>query len=131
LLEKNKVKIRRSTTKYNHSHTAFVENLNLLLAKDLFKIMDVQELNKEGKTSTTWVKHVYDAVDKLNDTVVRSTGEKPIEAIKSNQVTQKVKVYYMEEPLDTGAKYRYLLKPGEEHGDERRRATEIFGPGIQ
>ena len=38
-------------TKYNHSHTAFVENLNLLLATGLFKIMDAQELNQKGKTS--------------------------------------------------------------------------------
>ena len=53
--------------------------------------MDAQELNKKGKTSTTWVKHVYDVVDKFNNTVVRSTGEKPIDAIKMDQVTQNVK----------------------------------------
>ena len=38
--------------------------------------MDVQKLNQKGKTSTTWVKHVYGVVDKFNNTVVRSTGRK-------------------------------------------------------
>ena len=85
------VDIRRSTTKYNHSHTAFVENLNLLLATNLFKIMDAQELNQKGKTSNTWVRHVYDTIDKFNNTVVRSTGEKPIEAIEMDKVPQNVK----------------------------------------
>ena len=91
LLTKNKVEIRRATTKYNHSHTAFVENLNLLLATGLFKIMDAQELNQKGKTSTTWVKHVYETIDKFNNTVVRSTGEKPIDAIKMDKVPKMLK----------------------------------------
>ena len=124
MLTKHGVNIRRSTTKYNHSHTAFVENLNLLLATRLFKIMDAQELNQKGKTSNTWVRYVYDTVDKFNNSVVRSTGEKPIEAIKMDKVPQNVKPYNDEELLDTTATYRYLLKPGEEHGDERRRATD-------
>ena len=124
MLEKKKVAIRRSTTKYNQSHTAFVENLNLILATGLFKIMVAQELNKKGKTSTAWVKHVNDTVDKLNNTVVRSTGKKPIDAIKMDKVIQNVKVYDAEEPLDMGARYRYLLKPGEEQGDEKRRAMD-------
>ena len=119
LLEKKKVEIRRFTAKYNHSHTDFVENLNLLLATGLFKIMNAQELNQKGKTSTTWVKHVYETIDKFNNTVVRSTGEKPIDAIKIDKVTQNVKKYAEEEPLNMTAKYRYLLKPGEEHGDDK------------
>ena len=32
MLEKNEVKIRRVTTKYKHTHTAFVEALNKILA---------------------------------------------------------------------------------------------------
>ena len=45
MLEKNEVKIRRVTTKYKHTHTAFVEALNKILAERLFKVQDAQELN--------------------------------------------------------------------------------------
>ena len=44
LLEKHKVDIWRATTKYKHTHTAFVEAFNRELAKLLFKPMDAQEL---------------------------------------------------------------------------------------
>ena len=44
LLEKHNVDIRRATTKYEHTHTAFVEAFNKELAKLLFKPMDAQEL---------------------------------------------------------------------------------------
>ena len=40
LLEKHNVKIRRTATKYKHTHTAFVEAFNKDLAKLLFKPMD-------------------------------------------------------------------------------------------
>ena len=40
ILEKNEVKIRRVTTKYKHTHTAFVEALNKILAERLFKVQD-------------------------------------------------------------------------------------------
>ena len=36
--EKNEVMIRHVTTKYKHTHTAFVEALNKLLAEQLFKV---------------------------------------------------------------------------------------------
>ena len=49
LLEKHNVKIRRATTKYKHTHTAFVQAFNRELAKLLFKPMDAQEL--EAKKS--------------------------------------------------------------------------------
>ena len=45
LSEKHEVCIRRITTKYKHTHTAFVEALNKILTKQLFKIQDAQELN--------------------------------------------------------------------------------------
>ena len=43
MLEKNEVKIRRVTTKYKNTHTAFVEALNKILAERLFKVQDAQE----------------------------------------------------------------------------------------
>ena len=42
LLEKHNVDIRRATTKYKHTHTAFVEAFNKELAKLLFKLMDTK-----------------------------------------------------------------------------------------
>ena len=44
LLEKHNADIRRETTKYKHTHTAFVEAFNRDIAKLLFKPMDTQEL---------------------------------------------------------------------------------------
>ena len=49
LLEKHNVDIRRATTKYKHTHTAFVEAFNKELAKLLVKPMDVQELQDPEK----------------------------------------------------------------------------------
>ena len=36
-------------TKYKHTHTAFVEALNKILAERLFKVQDAQELNDPRK----------------------------------------------------------------------------------
>ena len=49
MLEKNEVKIRRVTTKYKHTHTAYVKALNKILAERLFKVQDAQELNDPRK----------------------------------------------------------------------------------
>ena len=59
MLEKNEVKIQRVTTKYKHTHTAFVEVLNKILAERLFKVQDAQELNDPEKVSSRWVKNLY------------------------------------------------------------------------
>ena len=61
-MEENNVKIKRATTKYNHTHTAFVENYNKSLAKRLFLIQDVQELNDPSKSARIWVKHLQTIV---------------------------------------------------------------------
>ena len=45
LLQKDEVTIWRATTKYKHTHMAFVEAINKVLAKRLFKVQEVQELN--------------------------------------------------------------------------------------
>ena len=49
MLEKNEVMILRVTTKYKHTHTAFVEALNKILTERLFKVQDAQELNDPEK----------------------------------------------------------------------------------
>ena len=67
MLKKHKVKIWQVTTKYAHTHTAFVEALNKMLTDWLFKVQDAQELNDPEKVSATWVKHLYRLVDELNN----------------------------------------------------------------
>ena len=124
-LEKHKVKIQRVKMKYKHTHTAFVEALNKILAERLFKVQDAQELNDPEKVSATWVKHLYGLVDKLNDTETEMIGMKPKDAIVLDQVSLvKRESYPPENTLPEDGLYRYLLQPGEEHDDQRCRATD-------
>ena len=82
MLEKHNVDIRRATTKYKHTHTAFLEAFNKELAKLLFKPMDVQELQDPEKVSTIWVKNLNKIVNKMNNTTSSMIGMKPKDAIK-------------------------------------------------
>ena len=132
MLEKNEVKIQQVTTIYKHTHTAFVEALNKILAERLFKVQDAQELNDPERVSATWVKHLYGLVDELNDTTTEMIGMKPNDAIKLNEVPIVAREGYPpEEVLSEDGLYRYLLQPGEEHDDQRRRATDrIWSKGT-
>ena len=118
-------KIRRVTTKYKHTHTAFVEALNKILAERLFKVQDAQELNDPEKVSSRWIKHLYGLVDELNDTETEMTGMKLKDAIKLNEVPLvKQENYPPEEVLPEDGLYRCLLQPGEEHNDQQCSATD-------
>ena len=86
LLEKHSVEIRRAATKYQHTHTAFVEAFSKELAKLLFKPMDAQELQDPEKVSTIWVKNLNKTVNKMNNTVSSMIGMKPKNAIKLDTV---------------------------------------------
>ena len=132
MLEKNEVKIRRVTTKYKHTHTAFVEAPNKILAERLFKVQDAQELNDPKKISLRWVKHLYELVDELNDTETEMIGMTPKDAIRLNEVPLfKQENYPPEEVLPEDGLCQYLLQPGEEHDDQRRRATDrIWSKGT-
>ena len=132
MLEKQEVKIRRVTMKYKHSHTAFVEALNKILAERLFKVQDAQELNDPEKVSSRWVKHLYGLADELNNMETEMTEMKPKDAIKLKEVPLvKQENYPPEEVLPEDGLYRYLLEPGEEHDDQRRRATDrIWSKGT-
>ena len=86
LLKKYNVDIRRATTKYKHTHTAFVESFSNDMAKLLFKLMDTQELQDPKKISTIWVKNLNKIVNKMNNTVSSMTGMKPKDAIKLDTI---------------------------------------------
>ena len=87
MLEKHEVKIWRVTTKYAHTHTAFVKALNKIFTERLFKVQNVQELNDPEKVSSRWVKHLYGLVDELNDMETEMIGTKPKDAIVLDQVS--------------------------------------------
>ena len=53
MLEKHEIKIRRKTTKYKRTHTAFVKALNKILSERLFKVQVGQQLNDPHKVSAT------------------------------------------------------------------------------
>ena len=82
MLEKQEVKIQQVMTKYMHTHTAFVEALNKILAERLFKVQDAQELNDSEKVLSRLVEHLYGLVDELNDMETEMIGMKPKDAIK-------------------------------------------------
>ena len=115
MLEKHEVRIQHATTKY----MAFVKALNKILAENLFKIQDSQELNDSEKVSSTWVRYMYELVDELKDTETDMIGMKPKNVIKLIQVPLiKRENYLPEGTLSEDGLYHYLLQPGEEHDDQ-------------
>ena len=125
LLEKHNVDIRRATTKYKHIHTAFVEAFSKELAKLLFKPMDAQEFQNPERFSTIWVKNLNKTVKKMNHTESSMIGMKPNDAIKLDTVPLN-KTYPKETVLLEDGIYRYLYQPGEQHRDQKRRATDLI-----
>ena len=124
LLKKHGVDIRRATRKYKHTHTAFAEAFHKELAKLLFKPMDAQELQDPEKVSTIWVKHLNKILNKMNNTASPMTSMKPKDAIKLDTVPLN-KINPKETVLPEDGLYRYLYQPGEQHGDQKRRATDL------
>ena len=107
VLEKHNVEIGRATTKYNHTHTTFVEAFNKELAKLLLKPMDAQELQDPEKLSTIWVKNLNKIVNKMNNTVSLMIGMKPKDPIKLDIVPLD-KIYSEETVLHEDGLHRYL-----------------------
>ena len=100
LLENYNGNIRRTTTKYKHTHTAFVEALNKELGKLLFKPMDAQELQNSKKVLTIWVKNLNSIVNKMNNTKSSMIDMKPkdaikLDAVKLQSVTQIIETHYI------------------------------------
>ena len=121
LLEKHNVEIRRATTKYKHTQTAFVE----ALAKLLFKPIDVQELQDPEKVLSIWVKNLNKTVNKMNNKVSLMIGMKPKDAVKLDTVPLD-KTYPEETVLPKDGLYRYLYQASEHHRDQKRRATHLI-----
>ena len=77
------------------------------------------------KVSSTWVKHLYELTDKLNDTETQMIGKKPKDALELKEVPLVSRENYP--PKDTLPKdglHHYLLQPGEEHDDRCKKAMD-------
>ena len=61
----------------------------------------------------------------MNNTVSSMIGMKPKDAIKLDNVPLDKK-YPEETVLPDDGLYRYLYQPGEQHGDQKRRATDLI-----
>ena len=125
LLEKLNAEIRRATTKYKHTHTAFVEAFNKELVKLFLKPMDAQQLQDPEKVSTIWVKNLSKTMNKMNNTVPLMIGMKPKDPIKLDAVPLD-KTYPKETVLPEDGLYKYLYQPRKQHGDQKRRATYLI-----
>ena len=74
---------------------------------------------------STWVKHLYELVDRLNDTETQITGMKPKNAIELKEVPLvNQENYPPEDTLPKDRLYHHLLQPGEERNDQCNRATD-------
>ena len=87
--------------------------------------MDAQEFQDPEKVSTIWVKNLNKTVNKMNNTVSLMNGMKPKDAIKLDTVPLN-KTYPKEFVLPEDRLYRYLYQPGEQHGDQKRKATDLI-----
>ena len=64
-------------------------------------------------------------MNKMNNTVSSMIGMKPKDAIKLGTIPLN-KTYPEETVLLEDGLYRHLYQPGEEHGDQKRRATGLI-----
>ena len=87
--------------------------------------MDAQELQNPERVPTIWVKNLNKTVNKMNNTVSSMIGMKPKVAIKLDTVLLD-KTYPEKTVLPEDGLYRYLYQPGEQHGDQKQRATNLI-----
>ena len=124
LMRENKVEVKSVVTKHRHRFSCFIENLNKVLAQRLFKVQDAQELNNPSKDSKVWVKYLYKIVSQLNNNKLDRIETTPSKAVKLENVTLKFKDIETEDVYPEDGLFRYLLEPGEENQDQKRRATD-------
>ena len=125
LLKKYNVDIQRAATKYKHTHTTFVEAFNNELAKLLLKQMDTEELQDLEKVLIIWVKNLNKMVKKMNNTKSLIVDTKPKDAVKLDTVPLD-KTHPEETVLPKDVLYRHIYQSGEQHGNQKRQATEFI-----
>ena len=60
----------------------------------------------------------------MNNTKLDRIGTTPAKAVKLGNIEHKTKPYKPENVAPTDGLYHYLLEPGEENADSKRRATD-------
>jgi len=129
LLNKRKVDIRRGNTDI-HRDQGLVERWNRTLAEKLFGYQYAKEMINPSERSTEWVVRLPKVVYAMNNSVTRTTGVKPIIAIKSKVIKTKKPSYNRPVGVNeiklsaTNQLYRYLYQPGELEGGQHHRATD-------
>ena len=89
--------------------------------------MDTQKLQDPAKVSTIWVKNVNSIVNKMNNTKSSMIGMKPKEAIKRDTVKlDKSETHPEKDVLPEDGLYRHLYQAGQQHGDQKSRATDFI-----
>ena len=91
----------------------------------MFKPIDAQEFQDPEKVSTIWVKNLNKIVKKMNNAEALMIGMKPKDVIKLDIVPLD-KPYSEETVLPKDGLYRYLYQFGEQHGDQKRQATDLI-----
>ena len=86
--------------------------------------MDAQEL-QDPEISAIWVKNLNNIVNKINNTKSSIIDMKPKDVIKLDTVPLD-KIYPQETVLPEDGLNRYLYQPGEQHEDQKRRATDFI-----
>ena len=89
--------------------------------------MHAQELQDPERVSTIWVKNLNSIVSKMNCTKSSMIGMEAKDAIKLGiGKLNKSEKYPEENVLPEDDLYRYLYHPGEQNGDQKRRAADFI-----
>ena len=117
----------------NHRAQGIVERFNRTLAEKLFpaqyaKEMIQEHLQVEGRSSE-WVENLPSIIKVLNESETRLIKQKPIDAITNSKPIHQSPSLPAHRPQGFDEKIieggvRYLYRPGEQEGGERRRATD-------
>ena len=115
--------VRRGITNL-HRNQAVVERYNKTLAERIFAHQYDEELRGECRDRCRqWVKNLDQVVESLNNETNRSTGLKPVEAIKMDSIPVVLQQSSVAPALEPRTIVRYLYEPGELEG-QRYRATD-------
>ena len=130
LAKKHNVSVRRGEPG-QHRAQAIVERFNRTLAERLFGHQYSQEILIEARggnaRSTEWVARLPEVIRAVNNEETRLIGMKPSDAIEKEKVEASHSApqrWKNEVRLPSNVAVRYLYRPGEDEGGERRRATD-------
>ena len=88
--------------------------------------MDVENPPNPENLSAIWFKNLSSIVNKMDNTKLLMAEMKAMDSIKLDNIgLDKSETYPKEEVLPEDDLYRYIYQLGEQHGDQKRRATDF------